>query len=117
MRIIKFRSYEPETKRMFYPSSIPNPTSSPDRMGGILMQYTGLLDQNSKEIYEGDICKYESYLYNLEAKIVSIAFNQEHVSFVMRGLEKWDCSFLRYNPKEFEVIGNIYENKDLLETT
>lgn len=38
MREIKFRAYEPETKTMFVPTSIPNPTQSPDRTGSVLMQ-------------------------------------------------------------------------------
>jgi uncharacterized phage protein (TIGR01671 family) len=70
----------------------------------ILMQYTGLKDKNGKEIYEGDI---------LELKNAKISFIPR-VIFVMA----WDdtrTGWTLYSPKdEFEVIGNIYENPELL---
>ena len=68
MRVIKFRAWEPDTKIMFVPTGIPNPTMSPDRTKGILMQYTGLKDANGKEIYEGDIINFkqgETYFWGV----------------------------------------------------
>ncbi len=72
-----------------------------------LMQYTGLKDSNGQEVYEGDIANYWG-------KVVTIIYDEESAGFAMRGLEKWDCHFLRPNPKDYEVIGNIYSNPDLL---
>ncbi len=81
----------------------------------ILMQYTGLKDKNGKEIYEGDILKSQ------EDKILgSVGF--ENGCFVLKAV--WidpavnDYPELKYYiDLEFmtvEVIGNIYENPELL---
>ena len=78
-----------------------------------LMQSTGLTDKNGKEIYEGDIVRYETNYYRKhKTHITAIEWSEdlEHdgfgeplaIGYIFRG----------YN---IEIIGNIYENKDLLE--
>lgn len=106
----------------------------------ILMQSTGLKDKNGKEIYEGDILKfndewdeycYEGYVdgvsegvnyVEIEKETTCFGFgktripesslfdlmNNEHLAF--KELIT-DTSF------EFEIIGNIYENPELLEVS
>ena len=78
-----------------------------------LMQSTGLKDKNGKEIFEGDIVDYKG-------REAVVKWHGSYASFIYRfvdGLKErvseWDPLFLAcYN---FEVIGNIYENPELLE--
>lgn len=79
---------------------------------GILMQFTGLKDKNGKEIYEGDLlyCKKTSEMFPDEDRWISDVRYSE-ASFTYRGddpLEENECL------EEMEVIGNIYENPELL---
>ena len=81
-----------------------------------LMQYTGLKDKNNKEIYEGDIVKYK-FPYDRRLKHISPVFYMESqasygvLDIYKNGIPLYTISANNY----FEVIGNIYENKNLLE--
>jgi len=124
-REIKFRAWDIKRNEMRSPEGV---LLLPKREGGAqamsgdgynyeLMQFTGLKDKNGKEIYEGDVFR---EVYDDEGKTI------EFVSVV-----KWDsssASFFAGEPKqhfaelcdldeianEFEVIGNIHENPELL---
>lgn len=78
-----------------------------------LMQYTGLNDKNDKEIYEGDIVALDS----LAGFVVE--YDNENARFILNGEHKdkdyGHCGFHLYAQKEIEIIGNIYENAELLE--
>lgn len=80
---------------------------------GILMQYTGLKDKNGKEIYEGDIIQYEQQWWDIGMH--NIGMHKEVVSW------NSDSSYAHFaagdwsvEPEEVEIIGNIYENPELL---
>ncbi len=120
-REIKFRVWDVENKEMlkvqeldfeptFYDGRI---AIRPDKYNDyfdtedmILMQYTGLHDKNGKEIYEGDIVNYE----NMTGKIIFL-----NASFIMSDFEETEEWELGVINEEIEVIGNIYENSELLE--
>lgn len=70
-----------------------------------LMQYTGLRDKNGKAIWEGDIVEYE----NMTGKIMF--FNGSFILSDLEETEEWELGVIN---AEIEVIGNIYENRELL---
>lgn len=84
----------------------------------ILMQYTGLTDKNGKEIYEGDILYVEITDSNIGRVIASdnTAVKYKDGMFgVDWGTRKEFTNFNGFYNTTFEVIGNIYENSELLQ--
>ena len=123
MRTIKFRAWDKEGKVMRDPSInllIDSYSGNPYWQFGydelkplpnlILMQYTGLKDKNGKEIYEGDILEADKDWFELSSNVGIVGFNKGQ--FCVHD-EEWDNSDYITNQK-VEIIGNIYENKDLL---
>lgn len=81
-----------------------------------LMQSTGLRDKNGKEIFEGDIlaCKTDDEVINL-----NIFWDEEYALFMFES-KKYNeqeplAELVEDNIYPFEIIGNIYENPELLE--
>lgn len=86
-----------------------------------LMQYTGLKDKNGKEIYEGDIIDIHQTVNGQSIFVIEVtntglvipryAFDKNYkYEYNIRELLEFD----EYD-KEIEVIGNVWENRELLE--
>lgn len=88
---------------------------TPEQRPFNVMQYTGLKDKNGKEIYEGDILKIVSK-FELREDVQKQAVTYTEGFF---STDEWALFELLRNRKDgkqtFEVIGNIYENPELLE--
>ena len=82
-----------------------------ESMGHHIMQYTGLKDKNGKEIYEGDImAKDATHPYRYE-----IIYNTRRTRYLLNCINR-RRQFIALTDQwaKKEVIGNIYENPELL---
>ena len=80
----------------------------------IIMQFTGLHDKNGKEIYEGDLLKhYPGFGCEWTVRYSQVVY--EGASFWQK--HKSIAFVLDDHDQHLEVIGNIYENPELLKNT
>lgn len=81
-----------------------------------LMQSTGLFDKNGKEIFEGDILGIETDEGILN---VNVFWDDKHALFMfeseIHNEKELLAELVEDNTYPFEIIGNIYENKELLD--
>ena len=82
-----------------------------------LMQSTGLFDKNGKEIFEGDVVQFED------------CYTETYFSYINKGIIEWSQGSFTVTNRDFiemedlldgeildvTIIGNIYENQDILE--
>jgi len=119
-RIIKFRAWDRANNTMTMPFNLEDIRDEEHQANyenfDYIMQYTGLKDKNGKEIYEGDIMMgfflkepMEVYYDN---KLCAFQLRNKNTLCWRQGL-----IFIKdedERKKDLKVIGNIYENKDLL---
>lgn len=86
------------------------------RCNAELMQYTGMKDINGKEIYEDDIVKVSERMAGEDFIGKVIYDKSEGCYLIMQGNERNNCKII-FDLDDFShyVIGNIYENLELLD--
>ena len=133
-RIYKFRAWIKEDKRMIFSPCVDSNDLADKTMPSfwsicednttykddvILMQFTGLLDKNGKEIFEGDIVRVTLERWPNKEGFKQVGFVEyTPCSFVLRTKDErtyLSTSQPKIRNKNLEVIGNIYSNPELLE--
>jgi len=121
MREIKFRAWDTELKEWIKEEDFAitqdgkilidvagrEYTVSADKNRIKIVQFTGLLDKNGKEIYEGDIIEINHNPEEVDKGSVSYSGSCFQVDF------QGESEILEYL-RPVEIIGNIYQNKNLL---
>lgn len=113
MRTIKFRAWDKDYKVMHFKLEESHKLPLPQPLHTYLenterfdiMQFTGLHDKNGKEIYEGDFL-----ISPFTGEPAPVIYDQEYCQFTFGGAE----FNVEVKHKKLEVIGNIYENPELL---
>lgn len=114
-REIKFRAWDKKSKRMVNDLGFALVYEKLKRAIGMFnwddivpMQYTGLKDRNGREIWEGDIMRWNDYC-------VKVIWGNSRWEFEAANGDHMVESFSGF-ADEYEVIGNIYEHPHLLES-
>jgi uncharacterized phage protein (TIGR01671 family) len=136
-REIKFRAWDPTEKFMFQNIVIGasgklvaveymysadeidltyyTTTNGENERAFIPMQYTGLKDKNGKDIYEGDILKTPTAVWKDIFNYTYVQYRSDIASYVKRGEDNRGYVRLEIRVEQVEIIGNIYENPELLQ--
>jgi uncharacterized phage protein (TIGR01671 family) len=129
---LKFRVWNPTYQEMLYPST---PTKNGDyeekiylQLDGqligdfkhtgiincsehyVIQQFTGMLDKNSKEIYEGDIIQRSFGKIPYKVPLVC-EWSNEEASYILKDTNGNNYVYLSDFIESVEIVGNIFENE------
>jgi hypothetical protein len=115
MRNIKFRVWDEKYNCWDYEPVTMIPGQPILKQGRVIQQWTGLLDINNKEIYEGDTVKFKVWEgsygeHEYEEHTGNVTFEEGRFSPIYLN-DVCEDDWYSYKKYDFEVIGNIFEKK------
>lgn len=129
--IPKFRAYFNKYERIIYHVGVVNENTILVDFNGdgnletifltndiSLMQYSGLKDKNGSEIYEGDVCRWadsESFDGETISDVFIVRYSDEFLKWIGENNNSYDDLYDFTDDRQLELIGNIYEDKELLD--
>lgn len=126
-RKVKFRAWDKSKKEFIEPAyvlidGLGNPFSSEHRTPApfVLMQYTGLKDKNGKEIYEGDKVIWKQATGGFlpsDANEYTCEIVWDRTGWACREIEAYKDDYhsqFTLSPEHIKIIGNLYQNPELL---
>ena len=111
----KFRVWDKVNKRFFSQELLDNLTVNVFLNSEFIQQFTGLLDKHGEDICEGDILKIPGFNGPMEVMFGEY-YNpvNENRGVGFFAFSKGQRSWALCGPQKLEIVGNIFENKELL---
>lgn len=114
MEYITNMSFDKKTNEVIWTANnfingVRSPSSSP------IMQFTGIIDKNNREIYEGDIVELDAKFAKTQgysSTISEVIWDEDGALFDTPRIQ---YALSQHNSKHFTIIGNIYQNPNILE--
>jgi hypothetical protein len=110
MKNLKFRQWNPRVKMFHFWGYIDGDDTFTAPIHGESQKFTGLSDKQGKEIYEGDIVQYDKDNPDVKPKVSAPVYFRNGAFFAGKGIGLLLSTVCHV----VEVVGNIYEHKELL---
>lgn len=108
-RIIKFRVWDFDTKKMYYKTGLMIGNNSVQAVNGIVSEFIGIVDKNEVEVYEHDIVRWFDNGVERTGRVLW----QQHSNGFRIPMSVGYMPSIKLTTRTIEVIGNIFEDADI----